>query len=62
VWIDGVVAARIGGAMLWTHFGVSGPAALNASRHWLRAALDGRPASVTVNFHPGRSFEDVDAW
>jgi predicted flavoprotein YhiN len=32
IWIDGRVAERIAGSMLWTHFGVSGPAALNASR------------------------------
>ena len=62
VWIDGVIATRIGGAMLWTHFGVSGPAALNASRHWMRATLEGRAVAVTVNLHPGHSFEDLDSW
>ena len=62
VWIDGVVRTRLTGAMLWTHFGVSGPAALNASRHWMRATIERRPVSVTINFHPGRSFEDLDAW
>ena len=35
------VARRVAGSLLWTHFGVSGPAALDASRHWLRARLDG---------------------
>ena len=30
------------GSLLWTHFGISGPVALNASRHWLRAR-GGRP-------------------
>ena len=43
VWIDGAVAIRLTGSLLWTHFGISGPVALNASRHWLRAQLD-RPA------------------
>jgi predicted Rossmann fold flavoprotein len=62
VWIDGVIATRIGGALLWTHFGVSGPAALNASRHWMRATLEGRAVAATVNLHPGHSFEDVDSW
>src|SRR5262245_8144864 len=32
----GVSPVRLEGAMLWTHFGVSGPVMLNASRHWLR--------------------------
>jgi hypothetical protein len=62
VWIDGAVATRITGAMLWTHVGISGPAALNASRHWMRAQIERRPVSLTVNFRPGQSFEDVDAW
>ena len=62
VWIDGAVKARLTGPMLWTHFGVSGPAALNASRHWMRATIERRPVSVTINFHPGRSFDDLDAW
>jgi len=58
--VDGTIAIRLVGAMLWTHFGVSGPVALNASRHWLRAAMDGHAATVTVSFHPGRDFADVD--
>ena len=61
VWVDGRVAVRLGGPLLWTHFGVSGPAALDASRHWLRAQLEGRKVSLTVNFCPGRRFDEVDA-
>jgi predicted Rossmann fold flavoprotein len=61
MWIDSRVATRITGSLLWTHFGVSGPAALNASRHWLRARLEGRDARVTLNFCPGRTFDDEDA-
>lgn len=40
------------GALLWTHFGISGPAALDASRHWHRADLEGRPPQVRANFFP----------
>ena len=61
VWIDGRIATRLTGAMLWTHFGVSGPVALNASRHWMRAHIDQRSARLTVNFCPGESFDEVDA-
>jgi predicted Rossmann fold flavoprotein len=61
VWVDGAIAVRIAGALLWTHFGASGPVALNASRHWLRAALEEKTAAVTVNFCPGESFDTVDA-
>jgi predicted Rossmann fold flavoprotein len=46
---------------LWTHFGVSGPVAMNASRHWLRAKLEGRQVAITVSFRPGEQFEQVDA-
>lgn len=52
----------VGGPLLWTHFGVSGPAALDASRHWHRAALDGAPARIRLNFVPGLQFADVEQW
>lgn len=45
--------ARLSGALLWTHFGVSGPVVLDASRHWYRARLEGRAAQVTLNMLPG---------
>ena len=60
VWVDGAIAVRLTGALLWTHFGVSGPVAMNASRHWLRAQLERRQASITINFRPGQRFESVD--
>src|SRR4029077_6581043 len=47
--------------LLWTHFGISGPVALNASRHWTRAIGDARAARITVNLCPPATFEDVDA-
>jgi predicted Rossmann fold flavoprotein len=61
VWVDGAVGVRLSGALLWTHFGVSGPVVLDASRHWLRAALEDRAVRVTVNVLPGGTFERVDA-
>ena len=60
IWIDGTVRTRLGGALLWTHIGVSGPVAMNASRHWLRAQLEGRTPLITINFFPGVSFDDLD--
>lgn len=51
---------RIAGPMLWTHFGISGPAALDASRHWHRARLDGREVTITACFLPGRTFEEIE--
>jgi predicted Rossmann fold flavoprotein len=57
VWIDGALAIRLGGDLLWTHFGISGPAALDASRHCLRAQLEARTVRMTMSFCPGESFE-----
>ena len=61
VWVDGAIAERMSGAMLWTHFGVSGPGVLDASRHWLRARLENREARITVSFCQQDAFEVVDA-
>jgi hypothetical protein len=60
LWVDGGAAVRIEGALLWTHFGVSGPAALDTSRHWLRAELEGRRPQLTVSFCPHSQFDDLD--
>jgi predicted Rossmann fold flavoprotein len=60
IWIDGAVSTRLTGALLWTHIGASGPVAMNASRHWLRAQLEGRTPSVTLNFCQGASFDALD--
>jgi predicted Rossmann fold flavoprotein len=48
--------------MLWTHFGISGPAALNMSRHWHRARLAGEQADVRLNVCPGETFESLEEW
>jgi predicted Rossmann fold flavoprotein len=61
VRVDGAIAIRLSGALLWTHFGISGPVVLNASRHWLRAQLDGRAVALAANLYPGREFDAVDA-
>jgi predicted Rossmann fold flavoprotein len=60
VWVGGRVEIRLRGSLLWTHFGISGPLALNASRHWLRGERNGAPAALTVSFCPGSSLDAVD--
>jgi hypothetical protein len=49
----GVKPRRIEGSLLFTHFGISGPAALDASRHLLRARLEGRAARLAASFLRG---------
>jgi len=56
VSIEGGKPIRIRGAMLWTHFGVSGPAVLDASRHWHRAVLEDRKVMLSANLLPGCDF------
>jgi predicted flavoprotein YhiN len=60
VRVDGSVSTRLDGAMLWTHFGVSGPVAMDASRHWLRARLEGRDVQLTARLCPGETFESLE--
>lgn len=53
---------RCEGALLWTHFGISGPVALDISRHWHRASLEGRPSVITIDVCPGHTTETLEAW
>ncbi len=48
------------GSLLWTHFGISGPLALNASRFMRRAKAEGAAAVMTLSFVPDLSAEAVD--
>jgi predicted Rossmann fold flavoprotein len=48
----GAKSMRVRGALLWTHFGASGPAILDVSRHFLRARLEGRAPRLFANLLP----------
>jgi predicted Rossmann fold flavoprotein len=48
------------GALLWTHFGMSGPLVLDASRHILRARQEGAAVGVSVCFSCGRDVGVVE--
>ena len=52
---------RRGGSLLWTHFGLSGPVVMDASRHWLANKSAGREVAWTANLLPGERFETVEA-
>jgi len=73
--VSGIQIIRLEGPLLWTHFGVSGPLALDLSRHWHRAQLDqtavpdgaaepAPPASIEVllSVLPGDTFESIERW
>jgi len=48
------------GDVLCTHFGLSGPAALDISRHWLTASRADAGAGLYADWLPDASAEDVD--
>jgi predicted Rossmann fold flavoprotein len=52
------------GSMVFTHFGVSGPAALDISRHWLRERLEHPAAPPRLCLgHPAlRTVEEAEQW
>ncbi len=54
--------ARFTDPLLCTHFGVSGPVVLDASRHWLETRAADPEARVTINWLPGETLASVDAW
>ena len=58
--VEGKVTDRRTGALLWTHFGVSGPVAMDASRHWVGAKHKGEHAALFASFMPGETFESVN--
>jgi predicted Rossmann fold flavoprotein len=51
---------HVAGALLCTHFGISGPAVLDLSRHLLAARAADSEAHVVVSFWPGKEAADLD--
>ncbi len=62
LYVAGRKRAEVAGSMLWTHFGISGPAALDVSRFWHRARLDGAEVRVVANLVPPDDFSTLEAW
>lgn len=52
------------GSLLWTHFGISGPVVMDASRFWTLARARGETADMYGNFFSfsGDSSESARAW
>ncbi len=50
----------IHGAVLCTHFGLSGPAILDVSRHWLQAKSSDAGAHLLINWLPGSTAQSLD--
>ncbi len=50
------------GELLWTHFGISGPVALDISRHWHRANIEGIQPKVSVSLLPDLDMSQLESW
>lgn len=56
----GKVLHRRRGDMLFTHFGLSGPAVMDISRHWIAAHGADPLSRLTANLLPQKNFEQVE--
>ncbi|MFZ9692109.1 MAG: NAD(P)/FAD-dependent oxidoreductase [Phycisphaerales bacterium] len=56
----GKMLARVRGSLLCTHFGLSGPCALDASRSWIHAHRADSGTSLEVNWFPGETIDSID--
>jgi predicted Rossmann fold flavoprotein len=59
---DGKLIDRRTGSLLWTHFGISGPVVMDASRHWVIARAARPSVEMRCNFLPGENFERLENW
>ncbi len=57
----GKILHRQSGSLLMTHFGLSGPAAMDISRHWIAANLADPGSHLLINFLPGKSFDQIES-
>jgi len=57
--VNGQSTDRRAGSLLWTHFGISGPVVMDASRFWTWARERGEKVEVYGNFLPGRTQDQV---
>jgi predicted Rossmann fold flavoprotein len=59
-WVNGVRVDHRAGSLLWTHFGVSGPVVMDASRFWSMAIGEKQSVELRCNFWPGMDTEGAD--
>ena len=50
------------GSLLWTHFGMSGPVVMDASRFWTLGHEKGETVEIYGNFLPGQTQEEAKSW
>jgi predicted Rossmann fold flavoprotein len=60
--VDGRVVDRRQGSLLWTHFGISGPVVMDASRFWTKARGEEAEVEMRCNVLPDMNREEVQRW
>ncbi len=60
--VNGKQIDRRAGSLLWTHFGISGPVVMDASRFWTLARERSEPVEVYGNFLSGWTHEQARKW
>ncbi len=60
--VDGREVDRRTGSLLWTHFGISGPVVMDASRFWTMATNQGKPVELYGNVVPGKTLDELKEW
>lgn len=60
--IGGKEVDRRTGSLLWTHFGISGPVVMDASRFWTIGHEQGKPIEIYGNFLPGQTQDQAKTW
>ncbi len=61
-FVGGKRIDRRTGSLLFTHFGISGPVVMDASRHWVMAHEAGLAPEMRCNLLPPDDFEAVERW
>ena len=60
--VGGKVTDRRTGSLLWTHFGISGPVAMDSSRFWTMAMASNLSVEMICNFCPEEDFTRMTQW
>lgn len=60
--VEGRTVDKRAGSLLWTHFGISGPVVMDASRFWSLAQEQKEKAELYGNFLPARTQEQARQW
>ena len=61
-FVEGKLTDARTGSLLWTHFGLSGPVVMDASRHFTVARDHGRAVRMVCNMIPAMTTQTLDAW